>query len=59
MGRFLYSMNVSLDLFIEQVAGDNGAGEWMRIGEELHRELNARTRATALIVHGRVCNVWA
>ena len=54
MGRFVYAMNVSLDLRIEQVPGDNGAGEWIRIGEELHREFNARTRALALIVHGRV-----
>ena len=34
MGSFVYSMNVSLDLRIEQVPGDNGAGEWMRIDEE-------------------------
>jgi dihydrofolate reductase len=47
-------MNVSLDLRIEQVPGDNGAGEWLRIGEELHREANALTRALALMVHGRV-----
>ncbi len=54
MGRFVYSMNVSLDLRIEQVPGDNGAGEWLRIDEEFHREANAQTRALALIVHGRV-----
>jgi dihydrofolate reductase len=54
MGSFVYSMNVSLDLRIEQVPGDNGAGEWLRIDEELHRELNAQTEAVALIVHGRV-----
>lgn len=54
MGRFVYSMNVSLDLRIEQVPGDNGAGEWLRIDEEFHREANARTRALAGIVHGRV-----
>jgi dihydrofolate reductase len=54
MGRFVYSMNVSVDLRIEQVPGDNGAGEWLRISEEVHREFNARTRAVALIVHGRV-----
>ncbi|MBB5079249.1 dihydrofolate reductase family protein [Nonomuraea endophytica] len=54
MGRFVYSMNVSLDLRIEQVPGDNGAGEWLRLDEELHREANARTRALALMVHGRV-----
>ena len=54
MGRFVYSMNVSLDLRIEQVPGDNGAGEWLRISEELHREANARTRAVAVMVQGRV-----
>jgi dihydrofolate reductase len=54
MGSFVYSMNVSLDLRIEQVPGDNGAGEWLRIDEELHREANARTRALALMVAGRV-----
>ena len=54
MGRFVYGMNVSLDLRIEQVPGDNGAGEWVRIDEELHREWNAQERALALMVHGRV-----
>src|SRR6476469_4821151 len=53
MGRFVYSMNVSLDLRIEQVPGDNGAGEWLRIDEDLHREANAQTRAVALMVQGR------
>ena len=54
MGRFTYWMNVSLDLRIEQVPGDNGAGEWMRIDEELHREFNLRARALAMMVQGRV-----
>src|ERR1700710_2703074 len=54
MGRFVYMMNVSLDLRIEQVPGDNGAGEWLRITEELHREFNAEGRAFALMVQGRV-----
>ena len=54
MGRFTYWMNVSLDLRIEQVPGDNGAGEWLRIDEELHREFNAQARALALMVQGRV-----
>ncbi|BCJ47419.1 deaminase [Actinoplanes ianthinogenes] len=54
MGRFVYVMNVSLDLRIEQVPGDNGAGEWLRIDEELHREFNARAREVAVMVHGRV-----
>ncbi|MGX6607528.1 dihydrofolate reductase family protein [Micromonosporaceae bacterium Da 78-11] len=54
MGRFKYWMNVSLDLRIEQVPGDNGAGEWLRIDEELHREFNAQARALAVMVQGRV-----
>jgi dihydrofolate reductase len=47
-------MNVSLDLRIEQVPGDDGAGEWLRIDEELHREFNSRAQALALMVQGRV-----
>jgi dihydrofolate reductase len=54
MGRFVYLMNVSVDLRIEQVPGDDGAGEWLRIDEELHREFNAQARALALMVQGRV-----
>jgi dihydrofolate reductase len=54
MGHFVYWMNVSLDLRIEQVPGDDGAGEWLRIGEELHRDFNARARELALMVQGRV-----
>lgn len=54
MGRFVYAMNVSLDLRIEQVPGDNGAGEWLRIDEEFHRAANEESRAAAVIVHGRV-----
>jgi dihydrofolate reductase len=54
MGSFVYSMNVSVDLRIEQVPGDDGAGEWLRISEELHREFNAQAQALALMVQGRV-----
>jgi dihydrofolate reductase len=54
MGRFLYWMNVSLDLRIEQVPGDDGAGEWLRIDEELHHEFNAQARALTMMVVGRV-----
>src|SRR3978361_1174477 len=58
MGQFVYMMNVSLDLRIEQVPGDNGAGEWLRIDEDLHREFNAQGRAVALMGQGRVgCEV--
>ena len=54
MGRFVYWMNVSLDLRIEAVAGENGGGSWLRIGRGLHREFNARARALSLGVEGRV-----
>lgn len=54
MGRFVYWMNVSLDLRIEASAGENGGGTWMRIGEALHREFNTRARALTLGVEGRV-----
>jgi dihydrofolate reductase len=53
-GRFVYWMNVSLDLKIEGAPGDHDAGGWLRIGEELHREFNARARAMSLMVEGRV-----
>jgi hypothetical protein len=59
MGRFVYSMNVSVDLRIEQVPGDNGAGEWLRIDEELHREFNAQARALALTVQGVTMHRYA
>ena len=54
MGRFVYGMNVSLDLRIEQVPGDDGAGEWVRIDEQLHRAWNALADASTVLVHGRV-----
>jgi dihydrofolate reductase len=54
MGRFVYWMNVSLDLRIEQSPGEDGAGDWLRIDEELHREFNAQARAFASMVQGRV-----
>ena len=53
-----YWMNVSLDLFIEQSAGDHVADEegggWIRIDEQLHREFNERGRSMALFLEGRV-----
>jgi dihydrofolate reductase len=47
-------MNVSLDLRIESAPGENGGGDWMRIGESLHREFNARARALTMAVEGRI-----
>lgn len=54
MGRFVYGMNVSLDLLIEQVPGDHGAGEWVHIDEELHRAWEDHVKGLALLVQGRV-----
>lgn len=53
-GRFVYWMNVSLDLMIESVDGETGAGQWPRIDEQLHREFNARARGLSAMVQGRV-----
>ncbi|MET8249933.1 dihydrofolate reductase family protein [Micromonospora sp. NPDC005197] len=52
-GRFVYWMNVSADLLIERAHGEQGGGTWMRIGESLHHEFNARARALSLMVQGR------
>ena len=52
--RFVYWMNVSLDGFIEHAPGESGGGDWMSIGEELHREFNARAAALTAMVQGRV-----
>jgi dihydrofolate reductase len=56
-GRFVYWMNVSLDLFIEREAGEHGDIEgpgWVRLGESLHREFNARARSMSMMVEGRI-----
>lgn len=53
-GRFVYWMNVSLDLKIEHRPGEEGGGSWLRIGEALHRQFNTRARALSLLVEGRV-----
>lgn len=53
-GRFVYWMNVSLDLKIERDSREDGNGDWLRIGEPLHREFNARARAMSMFVEGRV-----
>jgi dihydrofolate reductase len=54
MGRFVYWMNVSLDLKIESAPGDHNAGDWLRITERLHREFNDRARGLAMSVEGRI-----
>jgi dihydrofolate reductase len=52
-GRFVYWMNVSVDLKIEHAEGEEGGGNWLRIGEPLHREFNTRARALTLMIQGR------
>jgi len=52
--RFVYWMNVSLDLRIEREDGEHGGGDWMRIGETLHREFNARAERMSQFVEGRI-----
>lgn len=54
MGRTVYWMNVSLDLFIEGVSREDGDGTWLHIGEELHREFNQRAGDLSAMVQGRV-----
>jgi len=51
--RFVYWMNVSVDLMVEFHPDEEGGGDWMRIGESLHREFNARARAMTSSVEGR------
>lgn len=53
VGRFVYWMNVSLDLKIQSTGLEDGGGDWLRIGESLHREFNARARGLVLMVQGR------
>ncbi|SDS77002.1 dihydrofolate reductase family protein [Actinoplanes derwentensis] len=53
-GRFVYWINVSLDLRIEYTENEQGSGSWARIGESLHQEFNSRARAMSLMVQGRV-----
>ena len=52
-GRFVYWMNVSLDLKIERAPGEEGGGDWLSIGESLHRDFNARARRMSLDIEGR------
>lgn len=52
--RFVYWMNVSLDLKIESAPGDHNAGNWLRIGEQLHREFNTRARRLSMMVQARL-----
>lgn len=52
--RFVYWMNVSLDLFIERADSEQGSGDWLRIDEQLHREFSERAGRMSMLVQGRV-----
>ncbi|MEP6851630.1 MAG: dihydrofolate reductase family protein [bacterium] len=52
--RFVYWMNVSLDLLIARTHGEQGAGDWLRIDEQLHREFSERAARLSMMVQGRV-----
>lgn len=52
--RFVYWMNVSVDLFIEHDAGENGGGNWASIDEPLHQVFNDRASELSMMVQGRV-----
>ena len=41
MGRMVYLMNVSIDLFIEAGDEEGGGGDWLRIDSEVHEAYNA------------------
>ena len=51
--RFVYWMNVSLDLFIEHAHDEQGGGDWMSLDDELHEEFNVRAEALTMMVQGR------
>jgi dihydrofolate reductase len=50
MGRLIYSLNVSLDGFVE--TADHGL-EWTLVDEELHTWFNDQTRALGASLYGR------
>ena len=50
MGRLIYSMNVSLDLYIEDAAGTFA---WSAPDEEAHRMANEEARESAAFLYGR------
>lgn len=53
MGRTVYWMNVSMDLRIEHAPNEQGGGQWMRIGEALHRAFNERAAKLSMMFQGR------
>ncbi|MFC4244694.1 dihydrofolate reductase family protein [Gryllotalpicola reticulitermitis] len=55
--RFVYWMNVSIDLLIERAGGEHsdlGGPDWLLIDEQLHRDFNARARGLSMMVQGRI-----
>lgn len=50
MGKVIYSMQVSLDGYVEDASGDIGFAE---PDEEVHREANAQVREASALLYGR------
>ncbi len=50
MGKLIYSMNVSLDGFVET---SNHSLEWATVDEELHRWFNDQARTLDASLYGR------
>ena len=50
MGKVIYSMNVSLDGFVE---GPNRELDWVIVDEELHKHFNDQARAADTFLYGR------
>ena len=50
MGKLIYSMNVSLDGFVETL--DHGL-DWAAVDDELHSWFNDQTRALDASLYGR------
>lgn len=50
MGKVIYSMNVSLDGYVED---RDGGLDWGQVDEELHSWFNDRTREVAVLINGR------
>ncbi|MBA8815191.1 dihydrofolate reductase [Microbacterium halimionae] len=51
--RFVYWMNVSVDLKIERDLDEAGSGDWMSIDEAIHLVFNARAADLTHMVQGR------
>lgn len=54
MGTTVYLMNVSIDGRIGRTVDENGVGDWLRISDALHEDINRRAAQFSTMVQGRV-----